>query len=58
MCPEGMDLYLGKGISQIRPEEAIGEAQDIADAITFLCSDQAKFINGVSLIVDGGWYSA
>ncbi len=30
-----------------RPEE-------IADAVSFLCSDQAKYINGVNLAVDGG----
>ena len=58
ICPEGMGLYTGKGISLVRAEDAIGESQDIADAITFLCSRQAKFINGSSLIVDGGWYSA
>jgi NAD(P)-dependent dehydrogenase (short-subunit alcohol dehydrogenase family) len=58
MCDEGMNLYLGKGIGLVRPDEAMGETQDIADAITFLCSQQAKFINGASLIVDGGWHSA
>lgn len=58
ICMEGMELYLKKGIGLVRPEEAIGDPQDIADAITFLCSNQAKFINGSSLIVDGGWYSA
>lgn len=58
LCPEGMEIYLENGIGLVRPDEAYGEAQDIADAITFLCSQQAKFINGSSLIVDGGWYSA
>jgi NAD(P)-dependent dehydrogenase (short-subunit alcohol dehydrogenase family) len=45
------------GIGLVRPVE-LGEAQDVADAILFLSSDQAKFINGASLVVDGGWYSA
>lgn len=57
MCDEGMELYLEEGIGIMRYGD-MGEAQDIADAILFLASDQAKFINGSSLIVDGGWYSA
>ena len=57
MCSEGMEFYLTSGIGLVRPA-AMGEAQDIADAILFLSSDQAKFITGSSLIVDGGWYSA
>ena len=28
--------------------------EDMADAVVFLASDQAKFINGVGLPVDGG----
>jgi NAD(P)-dependent dehydrogenase (short-subunit alcohol dehydrogenase family) len=58
MSLEGMALYLQKGISILNPPENLGKPQDIADAITFLCSAQAKFINGSSLIVDGGWYTA
>ncbi|MBF2036982.1 MAG: SDR family oxidoreductase [Leptolyngbyaceae cyanobacterium T60_A2020_046] len=27
----------------------------MADTILFLCSDQAKYITGQSLAVDGGW---
>lgn len=57
MCPEGLEFYLLNGIGLVRPPE-LGEAQDIADAILFLSSDQARFINGSSLIVDGGWHSA
>lgn len=32
-----------------------GKPEDIANAIWFLCSDQASFINGHVLSVDGGW---
>ncbi|MDE1191357.1 MAG: glucose 1-dehydrogenase [Arachidicoccus sp.] len=33
----------------------IGEPQEIADAVIWLCSDASSFVNGVSLPVDGGW---
>jgi NAD(P)-dependent dehydrogenase (short-subunit alcohol dehydrogenase family) len=33
----------------------LGEASEVADAITYLCSDRASFITGVELPVDGGW---
>ncbi len=36
------------------PMGKMGEPQDIADAISFLVSDRAKFIHGVVLVVDGG----
>ncbi len=32
----------------------LGRAQDIADAVTFLCSDKAAWITGQTLQVDGG----
>ena len=32
-----------------------GQPEDVANAIHFLCSDRASFINGHVLVVDGGW---
>ncbi|QQS11127.1 MAG: glucose 1-dehydrogenase [Rhodospirillales bacterium] len=37
------------------PYTRTGQPEDIANAINFLCSDQAEFINGHVLTVDGGW---
>jgi 3-hydroxybutyrate dehydrogenase len=31
------------------------EPAEVADAVLYLCSDTATFVNGTSLILDGGW---
>jgi NAD(P)-dependent dehydrogenase (short-subunit alcohol dehydrogenase family) len=36
------------------PLRKVGKAGDIADGVVFLCSDEASFITGHSLVIDGG----
>ena len=36
------------------PLRRVGRADDIANAVVFLCSDEASFITGHPLVVDGG----
>lgn len=40
---------------EMTPSQGWGTVDDVANAILFLCSDQARWINGQVLAVDGGW---
>ena len=44
-------------ISKI-PSARLGEPNDIANAVVFLCSNQSSYINGETLHVNGGLYMA
>jgi 3-oxoacyl-[acyl-carrier protein] reductase len=37
------------------PVRRIGTPEEFADAVAFLCSDQASYVNGAALAIDGGW---
>ena len=39
------------------PLRSLGRAEDIADAAVFLASDEARYISGVNLPVDGAIHS-
>jgi NAD(P)-dependent dehydrogenase (short-subunit alcohol dehydrogenase family) len=47
--PTGLDFFVNQ-----YPVGRVGKPVDIANAITFLCSDEASFITGHALVVDGG----
>lgn len=38
-----------------QPLGPIGDVQDVAEAAVFLAGDEAKFITGIVLPIDGGW---
>ena len=40
------------------PSARLGEPDDIANAVVFLCSNQANYINGETLHINGGMYMA
>ena len=50
LVPEPVKERLRKGI----PLGRFGRIADIEKAAVFLCSDAASFINGVTLVIDGG----
>ena len=50
---EYSDIYYERGLlTQLLD---LGTAEDIANAIMYLASDEAKYVNGTTLVVDGGW---
>lgn len=49
------DAYYRRLVAEPTPFVRLGRPQDIANAVWFLCSDEAAFVNGHTLVVDGGW---
>ena len=49
------EMY-GEHFKEVTPMPYTGMPEDAAWAVVYLCSDEAKYINGVCLPVDGGWY--
>jgi glucose 1-dehydrogenase len=41
-------------VIKLQPLGRIGRPEDVASAITFLASDEASYITGTTLYVDGG----
>ncbi|HVM10259.1 MAG TPA: SDR family oxidoreductase [Acidimicrobiales bacterium] len=63
VCPGGINTPLlnygnpdavGQFLDQLQPWPEHGRPEDVAAAICFLASDDARFITGEALVVDGG----
>ncbi|MFI9105680.1 glucose 1-dehydrogenase [Streptomyces fildesensis] len=48
-------IQRGEGNFPNTPMGRVGEADEIAGAVTFLLSDSASYVTGAELAVDGGW---
>jgi NAD(P)-dependent dehydrogenase (short-subunit alcohol dehydrogenase family) len=57
--PMSEEFYLAPGVAERRaaavPLGRVGTPEDMAQAVLFLASDRAGFINGQEIIVDGGF---
>jgi len=42
---------------EMTPHQRLGRVDDIAGTVAFLCSEAGSFINGQTIVVDGGWSS-
>jgi NAD(P)-dependent dehydrogenase (short-subunit alcohol dehydrogenase family) len=42
---------------EMTPNTRLGQVDDVASTIAFLCSPGGSFINGQTIVVDGGWSS-
>ncbi len=42
---------------EMTPHQRLGRVEDIAGTVAFLCSEAGSFINGQTIVVDGGWSS-
>ncbi len=53
MLPEALDYSRSR-----TPMPRLGAPRDVANAALFLASDEASYMTGVNLMVDGGWTAA
>ena len=59
LTPRLEDLY-GDGVAELaegQPSGRLGDPGDFGKAVAFLCSEQANYITGVSLPIDGGRFT-
>ena len=52
--PEGLEVFR-RELDGRHPIGHVGEPDDIAHGIVYLASDEAKFVTGAELVIDGGY---
>jgi len=52
---EGIDEETKQHLTSLHPIGRMGKPEEVAKAVTFLASDDASFITGANLLVDGGY---
>jgi len=54
----GKDKVVEKQYIDMEPIGRMGKPEEVAEAVMWLCSDNASFVTGTTLPVDGGWIAA
>jgi NAD(P)-dependent dehydrogenase (short-subunit alcohol dehydrogenase family) len=54
----GEDKTVEKKYEDMEPVGRMGQPEEVAEAIIWLCSDAASFVTGDAMAVDGGWIAA
>jgi len=54
----GQDKTVEKQYENMEPVGRMGQPEEVAEAIAWLCSDAASFVTGHAMAVDGGWIAA
>ena len=52
---DAQDPALSQGLVDETPLGRAGRAEEVANAVLFLASDEASYVTGVQLVVDGGF---
>ena len=50
----GASPEMANAVKRMLPGKRLGEPEEVAGTVVFLCSDLASWVSGVSMIVDGG----
>jgi NAD(P)-dependent dehydrogenase (short-subunit alcohol dehydrogenase family) len=69
VCPGAIETPLVKAVMAAYPERAamannmmpigrMGQPEEVAEAVAWLCSDAASLVAGHLLAVDGGWFAS
>lgn len=51
----GKDKTVEKRYEDMEPVGRMGQPEEVAEAIIWLCSDASSFVTGIAMPVDGGW---
>jgi NAD(P)-dependent dehydrogenase (short-subunit alcohol dehydrogenase family) len=54
----GKDKIVEKQYESLEPVGRMGQPEEVAEAVVWLCSDASSFVTGQALAVDGGWTAA
>jgi NAD(P)-dependent dehydrogenase (short-subunit alcohol dehydrogenase family) len=58
VCPAAIQTpwvkRVTKSLNELHPMKRIGQPNEVANAVIWLCSDESSFVTGHSLVIDGG----